>query len=115
MNLSITSLIVLALVFALALLFSVREAATWFFKIDDLKKDLKYLNQAMLQMESEIASLQNLVGRAKQSPALANMVPRIEAQAQVSNKSVSQEKNIERKSETKSDRPSSPSEFPIVH
>ena len=98
MNLSVTSLVVIALVFSLAFLFSVREAAAWFFKIDDLKRDLKYLNQTVLDLESEIRSLQNLVDQAKVNQPVLGLVPRAENE------------NPESKSER-----SSSSGFPIVH
>lgn len=71
-NLSVTTLIVLTLVFSLAFLFSVREAAAWFFKIDDLKKELKRLNASALQIEAEIAILKEILNQARDSESQLN-------------------------------------------
>lgn len=61
LNVSMTGLIAAALVFSLALFFALREAATWYFKIDDLKRDIKRLQGATTQIEAELRTIQNLI------------------------------------------------------
>jgi uncharacterized membrane protein len=74
LNISITGLLVIMLILALAFLFAVREAATWFFKVDDLKRDIHSLREVTAQLEGEIRALHNLIGQAKQQASL-NLVP----------------------------------------
>jgi hypothetical protein len=73
---SVTSLIAIATVFAIALLFSVREAAAWFFKVDDIKRDIKAVHDLVLELESEVRSLQNQSNRLK--PSLVRPEPAAE-------------------------------------
>lgn len=97
-NLSVTTLIVLALIFALAFLFSVREAAAWFFKIDDLKRELKRLNESALHLEAEIAALKEIVSQARHTePPLTAVV------------------NEKKGEQPKSSPQSNAGGFPIVH
>lgn len=64
-NLSVTGIIAAAVIFCLALLFAVREAASWFFKVDDVKRDVKKLHKLTLDLESEIRSLHALIEAAQ--------------------------------------------------
>ncbi len=59
LNVSVTGLIAAAVIFCLAFLFAIREAASWFFKVDDLKRDLRKLHQLTMELEKEIRSLQS--------------------------------------------------------
>jgi|GEM_PF-6348064 len=63
LNLSVTALVVIGLVFAAIFLVAAREAASWFFKIDDLKKDIKKVNQLVVDMEAEVRLLQGLLSQ----------------------------------------------------
>lgn len=63
LNLSVTALAVIGFVLALVCLFALREAAAWFFKIDDLKKDVKKVSQLVVDMEAEVRSLQALLSQ----------------------------------------------------
>lgn len=69
LHLSVTGLVVAAAIFVLAFLFAVREAASWFFKIDDLKRDIGRLHEISLQLESELKLVQGLVIRMKETTA----------------------------------------------
>lgn len=100
LNLSVTSLVVIALIFALAFLFSFREAAAWFFKIDDIKKELRHLNETAYRLEGEISSLQSLLTEARQEE------PRLVA--------VSTEAQKEERA-PQAPPSSSSSSFPVVH
>lgn len=71
-HISMTGLMVIAILLALAFLFSVREAAAWFFKIDDLKRDIQRLRLISNQLESEIRSLQTLVDQNRPMPKVEN-------------------------------------------
>lgn len=66
MHLSITGLLVAALVFSLAFLFAVREAASWFFKVDDLKRDIRRLHEVTTQLEGEIKVIQSLLTQVRE-------------------------------------------------
>ncbi len=57
LGLSVTALITIAVIVSLAFLFAVREVATWFFKIDDLKRDIVLLREVATQLEGEIRAL----------------------------------------------------------
>ena len=61
LNLSVTALVLIGLVLAVIFIFAAREAASWFFKIDDLKKDVKKVNQLVVDMEAEVRLLQGLL------------------------------------------------------
>jgi hypothetical protein len=65
LNVSATGLLAIAVIFFLALLFSIREAAAWFFKVDDVKRDVRKLHEATSQLEAEIKVLQGLILQAK--------------------------------------------------
>ncbi len=104
MNISVTSLIVISLILSLTFLFAIREAASWFFKVDQLKRDLKRLKLSTAQLEGEIRSLRVLLTQSKQnslsvvSPAGASVAP------------------LDQKQEGAPVKPSAPpASFPIVH
>jgi hypothetical protein len=63
LNLSVTALVVIGLVLAIVFIFAAREAASWFFKIDDLKKDVKKVGQLVVDMEAEVRLLQGLLSQ----------------------------------------------------
>ncbi len=63
LNLSVTALVVIGLVLAIVFIFAAREAASWFFKIDDLKKDVKKVSQLVVDMEAEVRMLQGLLSQ----------------------------------------------------
>lgn len=65
-HISLTGLLVAALVFALAFIFAVREAASWFFKVDDVKRDIRRLHEITAQLEGEIKALQTLLIQTKE-------------------------------------------------
>jgi Na+-transporting NADH:ubiquinone oxidoreductase subunit NqrF len=69
LNLSVTSLVVIGVVLTLMFLFAAREAAAWFFKVDDVKRDVRKLRQLVIDLEGEMRSLQGLLN---QNIALAN-------------------------------------------
>ena len=70
LQLSVTSLVVAGLSLTLVLLFAVRQAASWFFKIDDIKRDIRDVRQLVIDMEGEIRMLQGLLS---QNVKLANL------------------------------------------
>lgn len=51
----------LAVLFALAGLLAMREAASWFFKVDDLKRDIGRIQETALQLETELRLVQSLL------------------------------------------------------
>lgn len=63
LDLSVTSLVVIGLLLTIVFLFAAREAASWFFKIDDIKKDVKKVSQLIVEMEAEVRMLQGLLGQ----------------------------------------------------
>lgn len=63
LNLSVTALVVIGLVLSIVFIFAAREAASWFFKIDDLKKDVKKVGQLVVDMEAEVRLLQGLLSQ----------------------------------------------------
>jgi hypothetical protein len=75
LNISVTGVLVIMLILALAFLFAVREAATWFFKVDDVKRDIQNLREVTSQLEGEIRALHNIIGQAKQQAALNLVTP----------------------------------------
>lgn len=58
LNLSLEMLAAIALIVAIAFMFALREVAAWFFKIDDLKKDIRSLEDSIGRLEGEIRNLQ---------------------------------------------------------
>lgn len=58
LNLSIEMLAVIALVTTIAFLFALREVTAWFFKIDDLRRDIRSLETGISRLEAEIKALQ---------------------------------------------------------
>ncbi|HVK61993.1 MAG TPA: hypothetical protein VM432_10600 [Bdellovibrionales bacterium] len=66
LGLSITGLLIVGALFALALIFAVREAATWFFKIDDVKKDLRRVRDSLNEIEGELRALQTIMAKNRE-------------------------------------------------
>ena len=66
LHLSVTALMVIALILTLAFLFAVREAATWFFKVGDLKRDIKRLHSVSEQLENEVKTIQSLLNEMRE-------------------------------------------------
>lgn len=64
-NLSMTAVAGIAFVLFIALLFALREAASWFFKIDDLKRELRKMNRMVIDLESEVRALHGLIESSK--------------------------------------------------
>ena len=66
-----------AFLLSIAFVFASREAASWFLKTHDLKKDIARVEEAMFQLKGEIRSLQDLLrGRADAAPvAVSAAVP----------------------------------------
>jgi hypothetical protein len=54
-------LIGVAALFAVAGLLALREAAAWFFKVEDIKRDIARLQETAQQLEAEIRIAQNLI------------------------------------------------------
>lgn len=71
LNLSVTGLLVLGAVLALGFLFAIREAASWFFKVDDLKRDVRRLQELVLAIEGEVRVLQNVMAQGREAQATA--------------------------------------------
>ena len=69
LNLSVTGLLVLGVVLALGFLFAIREAAAWFFKVDDLKRDVRRLQELVLAIEGEVRVLQNVMAHGREAQA----------------------------------------------
>ena len=63
LNLSVTALVGIGLALGVVFIFAAREAASWFFKIDDLKKDVKKVSQLIVDMEAEVRLLQGLLSQ----------------------------------------------------
>ena len=61
LNMSITSLIAIGVVLLLIFLFSVREAATWFFKIDALRRDVRKLTKLTTEVEGQLRRMQDML------------------------------------------------------
>jgi outer membrane murein-binding lipoprotein Lpp len=79
---SITGLIVVSVAFTLAFLFAIREAASWFLKIDDVKSDVRKLSDVILHLEGEVRALQGLISQAKnQAAASATSAPTTSAKS----------------------------------
>jgi hypothetical protein len=72
-HISVTALIVATLVLFITLLFAMREAASWFFKIDDIKRDVRKLHALTVELEAELRLIQDLVlkGPPKEQSATA--------------------------------------------
>jgi hypothetical protein len=60
-QLSITGLLIAIVVLGLIFIFAVREAATWFFKVDDVKRELRSLQFSIVSLEAEMKALQNVL------------------------------------------------------
>ena len=63
LHLSLTALLVGALFAVLILIFALREAASWFFKVDSVRRDLRQLKQMTSQLEQEVKHVQDLMSQ----------------------------------------------------
>ncbi len=61
LQLSVTSLVLIGILLTVVFLFAIRQAATWFFKIDDIKSDVRKLRQLVVDLEGEVRLLQGLL------------------------------------------------------
>jgi len=107
LNISVTGVIVLAVILALAFLFAVREAATWFFKVYEVKKDVLRLREVTVQLEAEIRTLHTLISQVQTKTQPSFVAPPPAPQA-VTAVSAPVEPSIPTKKPL-------PSQFPIVH
>jgi len=69
LQISVTTLVVCLVVATFGFFFALREAATWFLKIDDLKSDVRRLKDLVLQMEGEVRVLQSLIANEAMAKA----------------------------------------------
>lgn len=58
---SMTQLLVITVIFSLTFIFAVREATSWFLKVDSLKKEMKKLNRTTAQLEADIKEVKALL------------------------------------------------------
>ena len=126
LHLTFGVILAIAALFFLALLFATREAMTWFFKINDLKRDVKRLNNATSELEGQIRSVQNTLelfqgqiqhriqNQIERPPEMNTQAPVSPAQTLVDS-GPQQLGRIQRPAVT--DEPVKPSKtaFPIVH
>jgi hypothetical protein len=82
MHVTVTGLVVAIVLFALAFLFAIREAASWFFKVDDIKRDIGRLKEISLQLESEVRLIQGLVTQTTQALQQAQAAVPLASEAQ---------------------------------
>lgn len=79
LNLSVWGVLGIAFVLFVAFLFAVREAASWFFKVDDLKRDIQDLREVSQELRAELHTLQSLIqqlkGPAQNASPVAPTVP----------------------------------------
>jgi hypothetical protein len=61
LQVSVTTMVIALVIVTFGFFFALREAATWFLKIDDLKSDVRRLRDLVLMMEGEVRVLQALV------------------------------------------------------
>ncbi len=71
LNLSMEMLAAIAVVVTIAFLFAMREVAAWFFKIDDLKRDIRSLEVGISRLEGEIKALQSKDAESFNEPVSA--------------------------------------------
>ena len=64
-GISLSMLIVAAVILVFALLFAAREAVSWFMKIDVVRRDIKKLRQTIERLEQEVRSTQAQLAVAK--------------------------------------------------
>jgi hypothetical protein len=57
LNISVEMLLVITVLLLTATLFAAREAAAWFFKVDDVKRDVRRLTDLTRELEAEIKGL----------------------------------------------------------
>lgn len=107
LQLSVTSLVVAGLLITVVLLFALREAASWFFKIDDVKKDIRKLRQVVVDMEAEVRLLQGLLTQNTKLASERAVVDRPVAAPMAAPK--------EKAPSTSAEAPSQPLKFPVTH
>lgn len=80
LNLSVWGVLLIAGLLFVAFLFAAREAATWFFKVDDLKRDIQDLREVSQELQAELRTLQTLINQLKGPASSASPVitPKIE-------------------------------------
>lgn len=61
LQVSVTAMVAALVIVTFGFFFALREAATWFLKIDDLKSDVRRLRELVLQMEGEVRVMQSLL------------------------------------------------------
>jgi hypothetical protein len=71
LNISLTGLLAIAATLLLVMVIAMREAASWFFKVDDVKKELRHLRDAAAILESEIKVLQRLTLQMRLQPQVS--------------------------------------------
>lgn len=74
LQVSVTAMVVALVIVSFGFFFALREAATWFLKIDDLKSDVRGLRDLVLQMEGEVRVLQSLL-TADTTPTTTTVTP----------------------------------------
>jgi uncharacterized protein (DUF3084 family) len=60
LGLSVTGLLLAGAICLILLVFGLRELVTWFFKIDDIKRDLRRIRESLNEVEGELRTLQAL-------------------------------------------------------
>ncbi len=61
LQISVTGLFVIGALLLLVFLYATRELATWFFKIDRLKRDLRDLRNLTIQLDREIKNMNSVL------------------------------------------------------
>jgi hypothetical protein len=70
LQVSVTGLVALMVVLILSFLFALREAASWFFKVNDLRREIARIREINLQLESEVRLIHNLIAVTSKSAHL---------------------------------------------
>jgi len=78
LNLSVGGVLLIAFLLFVAFVFAVREAAAWFFKVDDLKRDIQDLHSVSQELHAELRTLQSLIQQIKGPAQNASPAPRPE-------------------------------------
>lgn len=60
-GISLETLLVASIVFLIAMLFASREAASWFLKTHDIKKDVARLEELTLELQGDVRALEVLI------------------------------------------------------
>lgn len=78
LQISVTAMVIALVIVSFGFFFALREAATWFLKIDDLKSDVRRLRDLVLQMEGEVRVLQSLLSNdSAPRPKVAEEKPQL--------------------------------------